>query len=118
MNFLRLLPVILSFLLLAAHFSRADLLPFVVISLVAPSLLFIKKKWIPRIMQILLIAGAFEWIRAMLGYIEIRKAIGDDWIRLAIILCTVALLTAASGLVFQSKPLKRLYRIGNGDSRR
>jgi hypothetical protein len=33
MNLLRLLPVILSYGLLAAHFSRADLFPLVMVSL-------------------------------------------------------------------------------------
>ena len=110
MNILRLLPVLFSFLLLAAHFSRSGMFPLVILSLIVPLLLFIKRKWVPLLMQILLLAGALEWIRSMLLYIEMRKAIGDDWIRLAIILSVVALLTAISGLVFRGKSLKKLYR--------
>ena len=111
MNFLRLFPVILSFGLLAAHFSRADLFPLVLISLAIPFLLFMPKAWVARTMQILLLAGAAEWIRAMFGYIAMRKEIGDDWTRLAIILIAVALLTASSGLVFRGKALKRRYQL-------
>lgn len=107
---LRLLPVILSFALLAAHFSRAGLFPFVVLSLLIPFLLFLRKPWVPRAIQLLLLLGAMEWIRAMMGYIEIRKNIGDDWGRLAIILIVVALLTLSSGLVFRGKKLKELYK--------
>jgi len=111
MNLLRLLPVIWSFGLLAAHFSRADLFPLVILSLLIPFLLLIRKAWVARIIQVLLILGAFEWIRAMFGYIEIRKSIGEDWGRLAIILVAVALLTACSGLVFQGKSLRNRYKL-------
>jgi hypothetical protein len=108
---IRLLPVIISFGLLAAHFSRAELLPLVIMSLAIPLLLLIRKAWAARTLQLLLLLGAFEWIRSMLGYIEVRKSIDDDWTRLAIILIVVALLTALSGLVFQGKSLKERYKL-------
>ncbi|MCK5135829.1 MAG: hypothetical protein KAR19_08605 [Bacteroidales bacterium] len=108
---IRLLPVIISFGLLAAHFSRADMLPLVIVSLMIPVLLFIRKAWVARSIQVLLLIGAFEWIRAMLGYIELRKSIGDDWTRLAIILIVVALLTALSGLIFRGGSLRKRYQL-------
>lgn len=111
MNVLRLFPVIWSFGLLAAHFSRADMIPLVILSLAIPFLLFVRKPWVARGIQILLILGAAEWIRAMYGYIEIRKSAGEDWGRLAIILVAVALLTACSGWVFQGKSLKKRYKL-------
>jgi hypothetical protein len=111
MNLLRLIPVLLSFGLLAAHFSRTNLFPLVILSLAIPLLLFIKKAWAARSIQFLLLLGAAEWIRAMFGYIGARKAIGDDWGRLAIILGAVALLTALSGLVFRGSHLKQRYRL-------
>ena len=111
MNLLRLLPVILSFGLLAAHFSRANLFPLVILSLLIPFLLLIRKAWVARSIQVLLLLGAAEWIRAMLEYIEIRKSIGDDWTRLAIILVTVAVLTACAGLVFRGKSLRLRYKL-------
>lgn len=111
MNILRLFPVILSFGLLAAHFSRANLFPLVIVSILIPFLLLIRKAWVARSVQVLLVLGAAEWIRAMFGYIEIRKAIGEDWGRLAIILVTVAVLTACAGLVFRGKSLRKRYHI-------
>lgn len=110
-NVLRLLPVILAFGLLAAHFSRADMLPAVVVSLAIPFLLLIRKAWVARSIQVLLVLGAAEWIRSMFGYISIRKEIGEDWGRLAIILVSVALLTACAGLVFRGKSLKKRYHL-------
>jgi len=109
MNFIRLLPVIFSFGLLAAHFSRTGIFSLVILCLAIPLLLFIRKPLIARIIQIVLLLGALEWIRSMMGYIKIRNSIGEDWGRLAIILITVALLTACSGLVFQGKTLRRRY---------
>lgn len=111
MNVLRLLPVILAFGLLAAHFSRADMLPAVVVSLAIPFLLLIRKAWVARSIQVLLVLGAAEWIRSMFGYISIRKETGEDWARLAIILVSVALLTACAGLVFRGKSLKKRYHL-------
>ena len=106
----RLLPVILSFILLAAHFSRAEQTILLIISLLIPTLLLIKKRIIIRIIQaVLLIAGA-EWIRTMLNYIEIRKSMGDDWTRLAIILSVVAIYTAASGLFLQNQKILFRYK--------
>jgi len=110
-NILRLLPVILSFGLLAAHFSRAGMLPFVILCLLIPLLLFIRNPLVARGIQVLLFLGGLEWIRAMLGYIEIRKSMEDDWTRLAIILIAVSLLTALSSLVFQGKSLKKRYHL-------
>ena len=111
MNFFRLLPVILSFGLLAAHFSRGDLFPLVIVCLLIPFLLLIRRAWIARGIQVLLLLGAAEWIRSMLGYVEARKSIGDDWGRLAIILVAVALLTASSGLVFRGRALRKRYQL-------
>jgi len=111
MNIVRLLPVILSFGLLAAHFSRANMFPLVLVSLAIPFLLLIRKAWVARGIQVLLLIGAMEWIRSMLGYIGVRKEIGEDWSRLAIILVAVAVLTVCAGLVFRGKSLKKRYKL-------
>lgn len=106
----RLFPVLLSFLLLAAHFSRADQTVPVVVSLLVPVLFFIKRRYILRIIQVVLLAAGLEWIRAMLVYIEARKSIGDDWTRLAIILSAVALYTVLSGLFLQNRKIMDKYK--------
>ncbi|MBI5010381.1 MAG: hypothetical protein HZB98_12195 [Bacteroidia bacterium] len=110
MILIRLLPVLISFLLLAAHFSRADQTILVIITLIFPFLLLIKKRFIIRIVQFVLLLAGTEWIRAMLDYIEVRKSIGDEWVRLAIILSVVAIFTAASGLFLQHRKIMDLYK--------
>ena len=109
MNFLRLLPVILSFLLLGAHFYRAGLVPLTILSVAILFLLALRKSWVPRLFQILLLIGAIEWLRTLYFFAAMRIAWGEPWTRLAIILGTVALLTAVSALVFKSRKLRAFY---------
>ena len=112
MNGVRLIPVFLSALLLAAHFSRADNLPMVVLALAAPLLLLVRQPWVPRAFQVALVLGALEWVRTLISIARMRHAIGEPWMRMAVILGVVALVTASSALVFQVKALKTRYSIG------
>jgi hypothetical protein len=113
MNLLRLLPVIISFLLLAAHFFRPGHLVPAGISITILFLLFLREAWVPLVIQIALYLAAFEWMRTMYELVQLRIEIGEPWTRLAIILGAVALFTALSGLVFRSKPLRQRF-IGPG----
>jgi len=109
MNFLRLLPVLVSILLLAAHFFRAGQ---VVLVFVLPGLLLllmVKKFWVPWVMQVVLLLGAAEWLRTLFFVAQMRIEYDMPWMRMAIILGTVALLTACSGLVFRGKALRKRY---------
>lgn len=112
MNGLRLLPVILSFLLLGAHFYRAGQPALVGLCLAAPWLLFLRRSWVPRLFQALLALGALEWLRTLYTFAAMRIAFEQPWTRLAVILGAVALLTALSSLVFRSDALRRFYRSG------
>lgn len=109
MNFLRLLPAIISFLLVGAHFSRDGQAFLMPIAFLFPFLLFIKKAWIPKLVQIGLWLASIEWLRSMFEYIQTYDAMGKPWTRLAIILSSVALFTALSSLVFRWKSLKKRY---------
>jgi len=109
MNFLRLLPVLVSILLLAAHFFRAGQ---VVLVFVLPGLLLllmVKKFWVPWVMQVVLLLGAAEWLRTLFFVAQMRIEYDMPWMRLVIILGAVALLTACSGLVFRGKALRKRY---------
>lgn len=111
MNFFRLLPVVLSFLLLGAHFYRAGLPALTVLSAAMLFLLFLRRTWVPRLFQVLLALGAVEWLRTLYALAAMRIAWDEPWTRLAVILGTVAALTALSGLVFKSRKLKAFYRL-------
>jgi hypothetical protein len=115
MNVLRLLPVILSFLLLGAHFYRAGLPVLSGFCAGALLLLFVRSAWIPRLFQVLLVLGALEWLRALYGFAAMRIAFGEPWTRLAMILGGVALFTALSGLVFRNQKLRGRYAGGGSE---
>ena len=111
MNVLRLFPVIFSFLILSAHFSRAGSPLLTIIFLLLPILLFIKKAWVVRLIQIFLVIGSIEWIRILFVYVNERQAIEEPYIRLVIILGIVAFLTGLSTLVFRNQALKERYKL-------
>jgi len=111
MNALRLIPIIFSFLLLAAHFYRAGYPLVSGLGLGILFLLFLRKPWVPRLFQGLLILGAMEWLRSLYFIAAMRIAWDQPWTRLAIILGAIALFTALSGLVFLNKTLRSFYRV-------
>lgn len=113
MNVVRLLPVFLSALLLAAHFLRAGLLSLVVLSLAFPTVLVFSRRWAARLVQGILVLAATEWIRTLLINVSQHQADGRPWTRLVIILGLVAVFTAASALVFYFRHLKEKYKLSN-----
>lgn len=117
MNVIRLLPVILSLLLLAAHFYRAGQVAATALCLALPLLLLLRKPWVPRLFQVLLVLGALEWLRALYGFAAMRIAFGEPWTRLALILGAVALFTALSGMVFKNRALRDHFAKKSGPLR-
>ena len=113
MNVIRLLPVILSFLLLAAHFLRSGLIPLVALTLLLPILLFIRHIWVARFIQMTLVLGALEWYRTLLGLVALRQETGQPWARLAIIIGIVAAFTGFSAIIFCCNSLKVRYKLAN-----
>jgi hypothetical protein len=111
MNVLRLFPVIFSFLILSAHFSRAGLTLFSLIFLLIPFLLLIKQTWIVRLIQLFLLIGSIEWIRILFVYASERQSFGEPYVRLVIILGIIALFTGLSALSFKNQALKERYNL-------
>ncbi|HEX7706831.1 MAG TPA: hypothetical protein VF701_10280 [Thermoanaerobaculia bacterium] len=100
---LRLLPLVLSSLLLAAHFYRAGALIVAIAVAVAPLLLLVRRAWAVHLLQIALFVGAAEWIRTALTIGAMRAAMGQPSVRMFLILSGVALFTILSAL-----PLRKL----------
>ncbi|MFO7587859.1 MAG: hypothetical protein R6X22_07265 [Gemmatimonadota bacterium] len=110
----RLVPVVLSAVLLAAHFSRADAFLLTALSLAFPLVLLVRSPWAPRAVQAILVIGALEWVRTAARLAAGRAELGQPWLRLAAILGSVAVLTLASALVFRSPRLRRIW-LGRGE---
>lgn len=106
---LRIIFVVFSFLLLGAHFSRADNTPLVIICILMPLLLLVKKRWIPVLLQCLLYLGGLIWMHTTVQYVRIRMAEGTDWVRLVFILGSVSLFTIVAGLLMNSKVIRERY---------
>ena len=111
MNVIRSIPAFLSFLLMAAHFHRAEAPLLVMISLLSTCLLFFNRPWSIRIVQLLLFLSSIEWFITILHLVQLRQEAGLPWIRLAIILGSVLLFTLVSAFVFgqrssEKKPIR------------
>ncbi len=104
-------PIVLSFLLLGAHYLRYGN-TLVVAGLVAlMGLLFLRRWWVARLMQFVLAIGVFEWLRVMLMLVQERMAYGAPYLRLAVILGVVVAITLVAALLFQTRELKAFYRL-------
>jgi hypothetical protein len=105
------LPPALAALLLAAHFYRAADLVLALAAGALVALLFVRRRWAARLVQIGLVAGSIEWLRTAAGLIATRQALGQPFLRLALILGAVALFTALAAAVFRTRPLRQRYRL-------
>ena len=105
------IPVVLSLVILGAHFMRYGNSMGVVGALALIALLVIRRPWVARLMQVVLILGALEWVRTLYELVQVRAALGQPFTRMTIILGVVAAVTFCSALLFQSPALKKIYRL-------
>ncbi|HAG16255.1 MAG TPA: hypothetical protein DCG69_06980 [Bacteroidales bacterium] len=110
MIFFRLLPAIISLLLLAAHFSRIDLTLLAVLIVLFPFAFLIKKAWVLKLIQGLILLGALEWLRSLYDYIQIYQSNNQPWTKLVFIMGGVALFTFVSALLLSTKKIKEHFR--------
>jgi len=114
MNFVRLLPVFLSFIVLGAHFLRQGRLEWVALCLLVPCVLLIRRPWAARVVQVALVLGTIEWMWSMVILSRMRQALGESSTRMVLILGGVAIFTLASVFVFRLRPLEERYSRGPG----
>jgi len=93
MRTLRAALIVLALLLLAAHLSRADRNALAGLVLLLPFLLFVRAPWAGWTLRAVLFVGGLEWIRTLFRLVGLRRSMGEDWARLAVILVAVAALT-------------------------
>lgn len=112
MRALWLAPPVIALLLLAAHFFRAGNDVALLASLLAFALVFVRRPWAARTLQAALLLGAAEWLRSAVSLVLARKAMGEPFLRLALILGAVAAFTALSALAFQTAGLRARFGLG------
>lgn len=109
MILVRLLPLILSALLVAAHIMRFYGLLAAILVLLLLGTLFFRTKWILRCWQGVLVAATFMWINTTYDIIQVRLALNQPWLRLIVIMCTIIVLTIFSIFWLENKKIKAFY---------
>lgn len=104
-------PVVLSLVILGAHFMRYGSSVGVVGSAVLIALLIVRRPWAARLVQVALILGVLEWIRTLHMLVQVRVAEDQPFVRMVIILGVVAAVTLCSALLFELPVLKKYYRV-------
>ncbi len=105
-----LLAPALALCLLAAHFHRAGSWPLVAATLLVLGLMLASRHaWVPRLVQACLMAATAEWLWTAFVLAQQRQSLGQPWLRMLLILGTVALLTATSAAVFSQRRVRRYY---------
>mgnify|MGYP001823835002 FL=1 len=102
-------PILLSLVVLGAHFLRDANHIGVVIASGLIGLLFVKRPGAARVVQAALVLGALEWVWTIYDLVQFRTAMGMPATRMMIILGIVAAVTALSAGLFQTRALKRVY---------
>lgn len=110
---MRYVPLILSCLILIAHHSRGGEPGLMGLWATVPFALLLRRRWVDRALQLVMLAGACEWILTIRALVEVRQAVGMPYVRMAVILGVVTLLTAASGLLLDTAGRRK--RLPNGD---
>jgi hypothetical protein len=102
-------PIVLSLVVLGAHFLRDANNLGVAASVGLIGLLFVKRPVAARVVQGALLLGALEWVWTIYDLVQVRTAMGMPATRMMVILGIVAAVTALSAGLLQTKSLKRIY---------
>ena len=106
-----LVPAALSLLVLGAHFLRAGHLAPVVVVLALFGLLFVRRPWAGRTVQVALVLGALEWARTTLALTGERASMGRPFGRMVVILGAVTAVCAISAWLFRAERVRRWFRM-------
>ncbi|MCW8327793.1 hypothetical protein MD588_03150 [Photobacterium sp. SDRW27] len=106
-----LLPVVLSFWLLAAHFLRVGDMAWFFGLVIFPLLLLVKHPITVRVIQFCLVAVAGTWGLVTYQMLMERMIMGADWQRLTIIMGGVICFTLLSACSFLHSRLEKHYGV-------
>jgi len=104
-------PVVVSILMLGAHFLRYGNSIGVFAALLLIALLFVRRPWVARLTQVVLVLGSLEWLRTAYELGHIRALHGQPYGRMLVILGIVAGVTFCSAILFRTPALKKIYRL-------
>ncbi len=107
--FFLLIPIIFSYLLIAAHFYRRGNLILTVIIICIPLVLFFKKRFSIYIIQIGLILSIAVWIKTFIFLNNIYTRYNMPFTKAGLILSGVIIVSALSILILRLKIFKKVY---------
>lgn len=109
MAFLPPILAALSMLVLAAHFLRHGAVPLVIAVLIIIPIAFTPKRWAVRITQVCLLGAAIEWVATALNIMHERQAADEPYIRMLVILGSVAAVALLAAGLYQVPAARRRY---------
>ena len=104
------IPIVLSLWLLAAHSLRFGHIIAFVLLLLSPLLLLVRQRVVLRACQVFLFSGALFWVYTTYGMLVTRLAMGDDWLRLLLIMSGVIFFTLIASCLCMHTKVERAYR--------
>ncbi len=105
----RIVPFIFAAALLAAHYFRLAQYPLVALSLTAPLLLLVRRRWALLLLQLSAYAASLVWLAALLELVQYRQQMGRPWTAAALILGSVMALTLLAGLLLNARAVRARY---------
>lgn len=98
---LRVIPAVASSIVLGAHFLYHGNPEAAAAAALCPLLLLVRRFWAVRAVQWLLTAGAVIWVNTLIVLAAERRAAGVPFVRLAIILGAVTLVTMLAAMLLE-----------------
>ncbi len=105
----RIVVYVVAALVLAAHFYRDGNLPLVAACVAVPLLFLHRRRWSLLALQALAYAGALVWIYTALDIVYVRTQMGRPWTAAVVILGSVAVFTALSGVLLNGRRIRERY---------
>jgi hypothetical protein len=107
---LRLIPFVIASLLLGAHFLRQGSLALVLVAILAPLFLLIRKRLVLTALQLWSYAAAAIWLHTTVILVHERTMLARPWGVAVIILGSVALFTIGAGALLNSRSVREKYK--------
>ena len=106
---LQVILVVVCLLMLWAHFLRAGAILLAAFCVAMMALLFVRRPWAGRVLQVVLVFGMAVWLLTLVSTATDRIAQGDPWLRLVAILGMVAGVTGLTARTLQRGALGRHF---------
>jgi hypothetical protein len=109
---LQFLLVVFCMLLMAAHFLRASAFLMMALCFGLMALLFVRRPWAARVLQVWLALGSVVWVLTAISAATDRVAQDKPALRLLLILGSVAVVSGLGALTIQRGRLAGYFGIG------